>query len=62
MSSDGPAAVSAMDTGSRSRGHGPSNGIDEHDDGLSRVREFSVEHLDREDHVVAAYQRSFAQG
>jgi hypothetical protein len=59
---DRPAAVSAMDTSSRSRGHGPSNGVDEHDDGLSRVREFTFEHLDRENHVVSAYQRSFAQG
>jgi hypothetical protein len=59
---DSPAAVSTMDTSSGSRGHGPSNGVDEHDDGLSRIREFSFEHLDREDHVVSAYQRSFAQG
>jgi len=59
---DSPAAVSAVDTSSGSRGHGPSNGVDEHDDGISRVRKFSFEHLDREDHVVAVYQGSFAQG
>ena len=57
-----PAPVPAMNSRSGSRGHWPSNGIDEHDDGLSRVGQFSVDHLDREDHVVAAYQRSFAQG
>jgi hypothetical protein len=58
---DRPAAVSAVDTSSGGRGHGPSNGVDEHDDGLSRVRKFSLEHFDREDHVVPVYQRSFAQ-
>ena len=52
----------AMNSRSRSRGHWPADGIDEHNDGLSGVREFSLEHFDREDHVVPFYQRSFAQG
>ena len=57
-----PAPVPAMNSRSGSRGHWPSNGIDEHDDGLSRVGQFSVDHLDRKDHVVSAHLRFFAQG
>ncbi len=59
---DSPAAMATMNPSNGRRGQGPSNGIDEHDDGLARVGEFSVDHLDRENHVVAAHQRSFAQG
>jgi hypothetical protein len=59
---DRPAVVSAMNPGNGSRRHGPSNGIDEHDDGLARIGEFSVDSIDREDHVVASHQRFFAQG
>ena len=62
MTGHGSASVTAMNSRSGGRRHRPSNGIDEHDDGLSRVGQFSVEHFDREDHIVAAYQRSFAQG
>ena len=57
-----PAPVPAMNSRYGSRGHWPSNGIDEHDDGLSRVGQLSVEQLDRKNHVVAVYLRSFTQG
>ena len=62
MTGHGSASVPAMNARTGSRGHWPSNGIDKHDDGLSRVGQFAVDHFDREDHVVAPYQRSFAQG
>jgi len=41
---------------------GSVNGIDEHDGGLSRGGQFTVDHLDRENRVIAAQLRSFAQG
>ena len=57
-----PPSMPAMNSSAGGWRHGPSNGIDEHYDGFARVGQFSVKHFDREDHVVAAYQRSFAQG
>ncbi len=59
---DSPASVPAMNSSAGGWRHGPSNGIDEHDDGLARIGQFSVDHLDREDHVVTTHHRSFAQG
>ena len=62
MTCHSPAPVSAMHSSAGGRGHGPSNRVDEHDDGPTGSGQFSVDQFDREDHVVAAYQRSFAQG
>ncbi|TDI94975.1 MAG: hypothetical protein E2O77_00010 [Caldithrix sp.] len=51
-----------MNSRNGGRRQGASNRIDKHDDGLARVGQLPVEHLDRENHIVAAYQRFFAQG
>ena len=62
MTGHGSASVPAMNSRSGGRRHGPSNGVDEHDDGLARIREISVDHFDRKNHVLAAHLRFFAQG